>query len=536
MIKRLLEKKAQQNASEVTLQLIKQLKVPVTTTSVIEQVESHPDYPSLLSISDSLKKWKVDNIALEIEADKLDELPVPFLAHTKAGGGNFLLVTNVNGTVEYLDKTGKTRHKKRDEFLSDWSRVALVAEPGPRSGEENYSRNRKKEKINQLRLPSIIVLCICLVLLFSFLNAPANLTLLAALLLMTKLIGSIVAALLLWFEIDKWNPVLQQICSAGKKTNCTAVLSSKSSKLFNAIGWSEIGFFYFAGGFIFLLVAGSIQQCFSLLSWLNLFALPYIIFSVLYQWRVAKQWCPLCLAVQALLFAEGVIFFISYWNNFQPINISMVLVVPLLASFLIPVFFWVATKKVYLQAQTAKRTEKEVAKFKYNKEIFFALLQKQKQITTSPEGLGIIIGNPSATNTIIKVCNPYCGPCAKAHTVIDDILENNDDVKVQIIFTATSDEKDERAKPVKHLMALYEKNNADLIKQALDDWYNSDKKDYDAFAQNYLLNAELQKQDERLEGMTQWCNETRISFTPTFFVNGYQLPKSYKIEDLKHLL
>ena len=38
-----------------------------------------------------------------------------------------------------------------------------------------------------------------------------------------------------------------------------------------------------------------------LLLGINILALPYTIFSVYYQWRVAKQWCVLCLVVQGLL-------------------------------------------------------------------------------------------------------------------------------------------------------------------------------------------------------------------------------------------
>jgi protein-disulfide isomerase len=36
--------------------------------------------------------------------------------------------------------------------------------------------------------------------------------------------------------------------------------------------------------------------------------------------------------------------------------------------------------------------------------------------------------------------------------------------------------------------------------------------------------------------MDSWCQEIGIAYTPTFFVNGYQLPKMYKIEDLKYLM
>src|SRR5579875_2929482 len=81
-LERLLEKKARSNASSITIELLKRLQVPVTASSVIDSLEEHPDYPSLYSISDSLQKWKVDNLALKVKAEALEELPTPFIAHS----------------------------------------------------------------------------------------------------------------------------------------------------------------------------------------------------------------------------------------------------------------------------------------------------------------------------------------------------------------------------------------------------------------------------------------------------------------------
>lgn len=480
----------------------------------------------------------MENLALKVDADKIDELPVPFIAHSKIGGGNFILVNDVNGKVDYVDEKGKRKQKSREEFGKEWDNIALLAEKSEHSGDKNYRSSRRKELTDALRIPLIIAGCLLLIVLYSVLFGNVF----TSSLLLLKFAGTVVTSLLLWFEVDKYNPVLQQICSAGKKTNCTAVLSSRQSKLFNFISWSEIGFFYFAGSFLFLLLTANWhsdsyrEQTLSIVSWLNLLALPYTAFSVFYQWRIAKQWCPLCLTVQAILVLEFVVCYFGLRDYSVIVNISKSEFIPLLTSFLLPVFFWMATKKVYLSAQNGKRYEKGLSKLKYNKEIFHALLSKQKLVTVSPEGLGITLGNPQAKNTIIKVCNPYCGPCAKAHPIIEEILENNDDVKVQIIFTATNDENDMRSKPVRHLMALYQRNDAALTKKALDSWYNADKKDYNAFAAKYLLNGELQKQESKLEAMDKWCREVDISFTPTFFINSHQLPESYKIEDLKYLL
>jgi len=50
------------------------------------------------------------------------------------------------------------------------------------------------------------------------------------------------------------------------------------------------------------------------------------------------------------------------------------------------------------------------------------------------------------------------------------------------------------------------------------------------------MNGELEKQAAKLEAMSNWCKEIKIQATPTFLVNGYQLPEAYKIEDVKYLI
>jgi protein-disulfide isomerase len=272
----------------------------------------------------------------------------------------------------------------------------------------------------------------------------------------------------------------------------------------------------------------------------NLLALPYIIFSLYYQGVVAKEWCLFCLSVQALLLlgginviANGLLDFTNLTNftNFQTVATALLL-------YLLPVALWYSIKPVILKLQTAKYTKRQYFRLKFNVEVFETLLRKQKNIDpASVEGLGIDIGNPKATHTIIKVCNPYCGPCAKAHPKIEKLLEENPNLKAKIIFTATADEKDYRNAPVKHLLAIAAKNDAQLTKQALDDWYLADKKDYDVFAAKYKTQTPpLEGQEKAIAAMDKWFKENKILFTPTIFIDGQQMPDAYNIEDLNYFL
>ena len=251
---------------------------------------------------------------------------------------------------------------------------------------------------------------------------------------------------------------------------------------------------------------------------------------------MAKQWCVLCLSVQVLLFLGGMNVFA---NNFLVViyNLPISFIINSLLIYIVPVLLWYAAKPSILRLQESKNTKREYLRIKFNAEIFETLLKKQKAITLSANGLGIDIGKPKATNILIKVCNAYCGPCAKAHSKIDELLKETPNLKVKIVFTVPNDPDNYIYKPVSHFLAINEQSNNELkIKRALDDWYLADKKDYEIFAAKYMMNGELAKQGNKIEAMDKWCKAMDIHATPTIFINGFQLPDAYSIEDLKYFL
>lgn len=524
---------SQQNSIAVTQQLLQSLSINFTKHKVEDSLLQNPDYPSIAAVHDVLQEYKVDNMVLQVDKEKLKEIPVPFIAHLRGKINGFITVTKVSdNSIYYTAAQSFSRIKtmSRLDFEKDWSGVSLLAEKTEQSGEKDFETNLKKERVLQWRMPFLISATVLLLVLF--ISSVVDFTVGFALLTLLKLAGVIITGLLLWYEIDKTNPFLQKVCSGSKATNCNAILQSKAAKLFGVLSWSEIGFFYFAGGL--LAVTLTKEGPAQLLAWLNLLALPYTLFSIYYQWRIAKQWCPLCLAVQALLLTEAVLFLNTGMHQSLPTAFTAYSIFT--ACFLAPVILWFFLKPYLLKAKEGMEYKNRFFRMKKDPRIFEALLAKQKKVTVSAEGLGIILGNPNAANTIIKVCNPYCGPCSKAHPEIHELLHANDDLKVQILFTATAEESDPGSKPVKHMLAIAEKQNSELTEKALDDWYLPEDKYYEVFAAKYPMNGELKKQDQKIKEMNEWCDEMKILVTPTFFLNGYQLPESYTVNDIKYFL
>lgn len=531
----------EENCINTTRQLLSALKIKVSRTG-IKTIANHPDYPSMLSISDSLTKWQIESIAIKVTVEKIPELPTPFIVkiETKKEGEFLVVVDMYDGekfvVSEPVSKGWKTIPK--EELLQQATGIVLLAEVQQNSGEKEYKINKRRENfrtfVNAATIAIVLLLCTVGVFCSFYRYNVAGWA--ASALLMLKLFGCCISILLLWYEIDSHNPTLQKVCSGSKNVNCGAVLKSEAAKIFG-LSWSEIGFFYFFGGLATLL-AGMLSPEFLLfIAWFNIIVLPYTVFSIYYQWRIAEQWCVLCLIVQGILVSEFLVAFSGGLHTIAPLSVfTWTFVAAATLCYALPALSWFLLKPLLQAYKENARNKIALRKLRYRPEIFEALLKKQKAIQHPTNGLGIVIGNPDAATKIIKVCNPYCRPCANAHGVLDEMIEDNENIQLQIIFTVTNRDNDIRGKAARHLMAIAEKNDTALTVKALNDWYLAGKKDYAVFAEKYPMNGEIEAQREKINSMSEWCDKTEITFTPTIFVDGYQLPHNYDVTDLKYFL
>lgn len=530
------------NSAAVARLLLQNMQVNVTARTLQRDIHDHPDHPSLLSISDVLDNYGIENITARFDTDKIINIPPPFITQVKGKRSNLDYFTVVNvinrDHIEYYDpEKHKIVKESTDSFLPRFTGLVLLAHAEESAGDKDFEHKVRNDRRNHLmRYSALFCLPVILALFCGYHLQQHGLQAIPYILYSTLfLLGSILGMLLILFEVDQHNPALKAICSMGKKVYCGAILQSKGSHI-AGISWSTIGFFYFFGSLLLLLHAG-IDNTGALffLSWLSIPAICYVPFSIYYQWRIVKQWCSLCLSVQAILLLQFVLSITMTWKNstidkiITPSFISIAVL-----AYLIPTIALVILLPLLRKVKEGQRNKRELERLRHKPEVFESLLKVQKAIAQDTTGLGITIGNPKAQNRIIKVCNPYCGPCAKAHPVIEKLVQNNPDIQVQIIFTATNSENDLKALPVKHLLAIAATGDQLLTREALDDWYMSEKKDYKAFALRRPISDTLERQGAKLDAMAEWCRNMDIMFTPTYFINGHQLPGIYRVSDLNY--
>lgn len=290
-------------------------------------------------------------MAFSLEKENFEQLIAPFTAYLKnqPNGKDFVLVTSVaNNAVSYVAESKKEKTIAKEDFIQNWENIVLQAgDIDEKSGEKDYQLNHKKEMARankRIALVCTAVLLFCSTVYFYVNSLPVHFIASAAAILTIKILGLTVSVLLLVYEIDKSNAFVKSICTTVKHTNCNAVLQSKASKIFG-MSWSEAGFFYFAATLLFLWFPGiSFTAKIFTLSLTNCLAAPYILFSVYYQWKVAKQWCPLCLMVQAVLLMELVWSIVSFWPYpFLPVA-SLPLALPIAFCLLLPILLWYVVK------------------------------------------------------------------------------------------------------------------------------------------------------------------------------------------------
>lgn len=377
------------NCVSALFQLCKLSNINITSTTLKQSLLAHPHYPSLLSISDVLKGFGVENIAAKVEIDKMVELPSPMIVQVSIG---------VNGesqkyysVIKAWTKEGVvwTHPLKRKLLLMDHQsfeqifegNILLVAADKP-AGEKNYVV-RKKEKVYNIYMRIFGIIAIPLITVIggaaAILQNPSFKVFLLVVYFLLFLCGSLVSVVLLWYDIDKHMPSIQKICSKGAKINCNAVLSSPASKIFG-IGWSNIGFTYFTGGFIALLISGFVNgPILYLIGCLNVLVVPYIGFSLYYQLKIAKQWCLICLAILAIIFIQFVVCLLGGFLARVPIQeftgYHILAVVGCLAiPFLATTVLMPALKK----AKEGKQYLIESQRLKHDPQIFQSLLANQR--------------------------------------------------------------------------------------------------------------------------------------------------------------
>lgn len=523
---------SEKNAFVAVNNLLKIAKVKVTETTLKSKLLQHSDFPTLVSLSDVLTDLKVDNMATRINPYQLSEIPLPAIGHFENGAGYVIINKIEDNNVEWLHDKMDIRRESIAEFSQKWQGITLLTQPNEKSGEENYSKNRRSEIIENLRNPFIIS-GLVLILGYFIWNNFTNLSIENPnsfyAFLIAKFAGLIVSYLLIWYSIDTNNSFLRSVCEIYSKTNCGNILNSEAAKILGWLTWSEVGLFYFTGGFLALLFSNNLTETLLILKWLNVLALPYTVWSIYYQGFVAKEWCVLCLTVQALLWVE---FFtlskISFALNGEMINSF----INLSLCFLSIIVLWTFIKKPLQNSGRFDETYNTLQKIKFDPDFVKGILSKEQMLPPIFEGMKVLrMGNPDAENVITLILSPSCASCGRTFFEGQNLVKNNSQFRIETLFATSNIDNHVNGQVARLILSL----PSEKMEEAATKWFQDAKQNKQNWSDKFRMVNDIEGSFQQLSFHLHWLDLARITNTPTIFFNKIELQSLYKLSDIVKL-
>jgi hypothetical protein len=475
-----------------------------------------------------LSDYGIENAGTKI-TDKehdLDHIELPFIAHL---GSDFVIVYKIEPDKVHYIWNEKKISISANEFLRAWTGIILLAEPSANSIEPDYKAHRTKEWLN-FSQKALLFLAVCLIFALAYIAHASFRDLGLTLLLTVNLTGVYTGYLLVLKQMHIHSKYADKICSLFGQNDCNNVLESKAAKLWDVFGWSEIGLGYFVANVFMLAFLPFFAPYLAII---NLFALPYSVWSVWYQKVKAKQWCPLCLIVQALLWSIFVLNRLFGFIHIPDVDLTGLtdglMVVAIYGIFMLCMNLLIPQLS---QGYRIESLQQEMNSIKANEDVFRVVLTQQPYYEVNPSDSQILFGDPDTGLKITILTNPYCNPCAGMHKRVEKFLKDTKNtVGIRYIFSSFEKNLDFANK---YLIASYLEKEPATAKQIFRAWFEKGKPLRDVFFKGMHLNMDNPAIEIEFQKHAAWKEKTRLTATPTILVNGYKLPDYYKIEDLKY--
>lgn len=485
-----------------------------------EEITTHPDYPAMTAVTDFLDTGNMQYNAVQADASYIHEFNYPLLAHISQPGHQYLHI--IPNAAEW---------DRQKEITQHWSGIVLFPEKSAAWLNEQNSSYQKQALKSKVFATVLIAAALGLFIAASL--QQANIATIVFGLL--SLIGLIISIFLLGTELGYQSQLVKQVCGAVSSGGCEKVLKSKYAKGVFGITPADASVLYFGTQYIFYLLSPYFTNFINTLLLIALVGAAIAAWSIYTQAVKLKQWCALCLGIVAVLILQTAIAFLITNTQFpNPFPISalqlFLLIFIVLTIALLPVKGLIKTNKAN-QHKLA-----ELKKWKADAGLFITQWQQEQKVDTTVWENDLLLGNPNAPILITVACNPYCGPCAKAHLQLDELL-NRFAGKVRILvrlLCRANDEKDKRTIAVKAILQKARVINNDIeLQRMLTDWFElmNLEKWVDKWKPAKSIEA-----NARSKQHSKWVEDNAIQFTPTFFVNGHKLPGRYNLKDVEILI
>ncbi|WP_396144013.1 vitamin K epoxide reductase family protein [Flavobacterium sp.] len=475
---------------------------------------THPDYPSVKSISDTYDYFGIENIVANVPFEAISQLPENFISLIN---GKLHLVKKDKNYVYLIDfKLQKTKIPL-DKLKEIWNGIIIAIET-----------NGKMENNNKIKKEYLFF---SILLLISIIPAIANFNLISIVFTILTFIGFLISYFIVKETFGMNNKIINKFCdTVSKNQGCSNVINDTKSKLFNEVSLSDSCIVYFSS---LLLFSVFVEFNVSLLFLISIFSLPVIFYSIYYQAFVIRDWCALCVGISVILLTH---FFILF-NNFNYFIFDLSIISKAIFIVIVTSIIWYIIKNIQISNLSLESTKIDFIKFKRNKNLFNELLSKKQLISNDIvlDDERIFFGSNNPKLVFIAVTNPLCGYCAESFQTYYEILNKYEDVQINFVFSLfTNDPNNPAYKILNSILEIYHRKSKKDAIEALKKWFDS--KDLDNWIKKYGATEVKNDINKMLEKHRQWSLNNNISQTPTTILNEYFYPEDYNIKDIFYFI
>lgn len=479
---------------------------------------SHPNYPSIYAITDSLNLLNIENIAVKIPKEQFIDLPKYFLA---VFNNTIVLATKTSKEVIINFDNEKERKVSYNDFLKGWNEVIVAIEPNSVN-----DSNKNEFKVSHLlySLPALTLLYL------SFSNFTYNAQTIVSLII--NFIGLYFSIAILQEKYGIKNEFASKLCSINATTSCNSVIQSKASQINNWLSFAEIPFLFFTIGIISLLLDPILN--FNYVGYFNIIALPGIIYSIYLQKNILKKWCTLCLIVSLLILLQSILFLTTNLslpkiNGHDLVNFS------LLASSLL--ITW-NTVKPLIEKSIKNSTENiNLKRFKNNYEVFNFLSKDIANKEEFKKLQPIVIGSSDVLLSLTLILSPSCGHCHKAFQDGLDLINNfPNKLNLNILFNLNPENQDNIYKEIVEICLALNINNPEKVHEALIDWHIHRLNLEQWLGKWKMENTNQSFVNQQIYEQFEWCVKGDLNYTPIKIINQKLISSDYGIPELKFFI
>jgi hypothetical protein len=488
---------------------------------------SHPNYPSLFAITDTLDFFGIENVAARVEIDQYNDLPEQFLTlYNTKNGEQFVYVTHKDkDNVIFKDEENTIVQETKNQFITNWKEIIIVID-------ENEIIEKKKTITSKYQWVYLLILGFVLLLLNQWTLGYSIVSLVFSIL---SFAGLAISILILQVGFGLKSEITNKICSVTQTnpSGCNAVLSSEGAKIYKSYTFSDVCLVFFTT-ISFLCVFPITNFLFFVP--ISLLSVPILSFSVFYQMKVLKKWCALCLGISMVLIgiATSSLLIISEINLKSVILSTSIFVL----SLLLFSFIWMILKPIINDYFELKKSDIDNKRFKRNITTFEALLNTTPKINSVSldQLVKLEFGNKEATTELLLFLSPSCGHC---HNAFNDaynlFIKNKEFLKLSICFNVNIENENNPYRSVVEIITeVYLNQDQEKALNLLSEWHIK-KTELELFSKKYAT-ITSDKTKQILISHSQWCSENEFNYSPVKFFNKKLMPKEYNITDLQFFI